>query len=45
MSKLKDYNIDKVILFNNLCSETKNQLKEKAKLKRLQRKEILFYEK
>lgn len=45
MSKLKDYDIDKVMFFNNLCSETKNQLKEKAKLKRLQRKEILFYEK
>ncbi|MDX5660012.1 cyclic nucleotide-binding domain-containing protein, partial [Clostridioides difficile] len=45
MSKLKDYNIDKVIIFNNLSTKTKNQLKEKAKLKRLQKKEILFYEK
>lgn len=45
MSKLKDYNIDKVIIFNNLSTKTKNQLKEKVKLKRLQKKEILFYEK
>ncbi|MBT2157473.1 hypothetical protein KK420_00560 [Clostridioides difficile] len=44
MSKLKDYNIDKVIIFNNLSTKTKNQLKEKVKLKDY-KKEILFYEK
>ncbi|ALP04198.1 hypothetical protein PCZ31_2276 [Clostridioides difficile] len=45
MSKLKDYNIDKVIIFNNLSTKTKNQLKEKVKLKRLQKKEFYFMKK
>lgn len=45
MSKLKDYNIDKVIIFNNLSTKTKNQLKEKVKLKRLQKKKFYFMKK
>ncbi|WP_009905822.1 hypothetical protein [Clostridioides difficile] len=45
MSKLKDYNIDKVMIFNKLSTKTKNQLKEKAKLKRLQKKKFYFMKK
>lgn len=42
MSKLKDYNIDKVIIFNNLSTKTKNQLKEKAKLKDYKKRNFIL---
>ncbi len=42
MSKLKDYNIDKVIIFNNLSTKTKNQLKEKVKLKDYKKRNFIL---